>query len=194
DQSKSRRGRWLETANSAPTISGVPDATVRQDGSYSFLPNASDPDGDTLSFSVINLPRWASFDPMSGQLFGTPGLGDIGLYDRIAIGVSDGQASAELPMFAIEVVAYANGAVTLQWVAPTENTDGTPLLDLAGYEIVWGPQSGNYSYSADIANPGITAYMVENLTAGTYYFAVRAINDQGVASRFSNEATRTIDP
>jgi len=193
-QKKTAQGRWAESPNSAPTISGAPDTTVRQGGTYSFLPSASDPDGDMLSFSIMNLPRWANFDPMSGRLFGTPDSGDIGLYIDIQIAVSDGQASAELPTFAIEVVAYANGAVTLSWVAPTENTDGTPLFDLAGYEIFWGGQPGSYSYSVEILNPGITTYIVEHLTAGTYYFAIKAVTDQGLASSFSNEAMKTIAP
>jgi len=121
-------------------------------------------------------------------------LGDIGLYSDILITVSDGQANTVLPVFAVEVIAYANGAATLNWVAPTENTDGSPLLDLAGYEIHWGSQSGDYSSSVEISNPGITTYMVENLTAGTHYFAVRAINTQGMASTLSNEAVKTIAP
>jgi hypothetical protein len=127
-------------------------------------------------------------------MLGTPGLGDIGSYNNIVIAVSDGQASAELPPFAIDVVAYANGVATLSWASPTENTDGSPLLDLAGYEIHWGPQSGSYSYSVEIPNPGVTTYMIDNLTAGTHYFAVKAMNSQGLASTFSNEAVKSIVP
>lgn len=188
------KGRWAQPSNSAPTISGVPDPTVLENRTYDFLPSAYDPDGDTLSFGVRNLPRWAAFDASSGRLFGTPGSGDIGLYSDIVIDVSDGQVSTELPAFAIEVVANANGAVTLSWVAPTQNEDGSPLLDLAGYEIYWGPQSGSYPYSVQISNPGITAYTLENLTAGTYYFAMKARNSQGVTSTFSGETAATIAP
>ena len=117
DQSKTKKGHWAEPSNSTPTISGVPDTTVLQDELYDFLPLADDPDGDTLSFSVRNLPRWATFDTTNGQLIGTPGLGDIGLYSDIVIDVSDGQATTELASFAIDVLAYANGVVTLSWVA-----------------------------------------------------------------------------
>jgi hypothetical protein len=91
-------------------------------------------------------------------------------------------------------MAYATGAATLSWAAPTANTDGSALLDLAGYEIHWGPQSGGYSSAVAVSNPGITTYMIENLTAGTHYFAVMAVNSQGVVSTFSNEAVKTIAP
>lgn len=187
-------GRWAESSNSAPTISGVPDAVVIQDDTYDFLPSAVDPDGDILSFRVTNLPRWATFDTATGQLFGTPVAGDVGLYSNIVIGVSDAQESSELPAFAIEVMAYANGVVTLSWAAPTENTDGSPLLDLAGYEIHLGPQSGSYSDSISIANPGITTYVIDDLTSGTHYFAMKAVNSQGKLSSFSNEGVATIAP
>jgi hypothetical protein len=187
-------GRWAETSNSTPTISGLPGATVVQDEAYDFLPSAVDPDGDILSFHVTNLPRWATFDTVSGQLFGTPSAGDVGLYSNIVIGVSDGQASSDLPAFEIEVMAYANGVVTLSWAAPTENTDESPLLDLAGYEIHWGPQSGTYSNSVAIANPGIASYVIDNLASGTHYFAMKAVNSRGEVSNFSNEAMATIAP
>jgi hypothetical protein len=194
DQSKPRKGRRAEPSNSAPAISGVPDATTLQERAYDFLPTADDPDGDTLSFSVTNLPRWATFDTTSGRLFGTPGLGDIGLYSDIRIDVSDGQANTVLPVFAVEVMAYASGTTTLSWAAPTQNTDGSPLLDLAGYEIHWGSQSGGYSSSVELSNPGIATYMIENLTAGTHYFAIKAVTTQGMASAFSYEAVKTIAP
>lgn len=187
-------GRWSETSNSAPTISGIPDAAVVQDDAYEFLPDAADADGDVLSFHIANLPRWATFDTTTGRLFGAPGAGDVGLYSNIVIGVSDGQASSDLPAFGIEVMAYANGVVTLTWAAPTQNTDGTPLLDLAGYEIHWGPKSGGYSDSVAIANPGITTYVIDNLTSGTHYFAMKAVNGQGQLSGFSNEGVATIAP
>jgi len=184
-------GRWAESSNSAPTISGVPDAAVVQDKTYDFLPGAEDPDGDILSFHITNLPRWATFDASTGRLVGKPNAGDVGLYTQIVISVTDGQKSSELPAFAIEVIAYAGGFVTLNWMAPTENTDGSPLLNLAGYEIHWGARSGSYSDSVVISNPGITSYFIENLTAGTHYFAMRAISSEGISS-FSNEAVATI--
>lgn len=191
---KSNNGRWADTSNSAPTISGNPKTEVIQDGNYYFLPTADDPDSDPLTFHATNLPPWASFDHSNGRIFGTPGAGDIGLYSQITVGVSDGQTTTELPAFSIEVVAYANGTVTLSWVAPTENTDGSPLLDLAGYEIHWGLEPTSYSDSITIMNPGITTYVVDNLTAGTHYFAIQAINSQGGYSTFSNEAMTSIEP
>ena len=50
------------TANRPPVISGTPTAAVDEGSSYLFTPAATDADGDTLSYSVQNLPAWANFN------------------------------------------------------------------------------------------------------------------------------------
>lgn len=91
--------------NTAPSISGVPDGSVTAGNLYSFIPTASDPDLDTLRFSITNQPRWAGFDSATGTLSGTPSEADIGSYGNIIITVSDGTSTAALPGFSIEVTA-----------------------------------------------------------------------------------------
>src|SRR5205814_8237654 len=46
--------------NRPPTISGTPATTATTGTAYSFTPTASDPDGDTLTFSITNPPTSAS--------------------------------------------------------------------------------------------------------------------------------------
>jgi len=178
--------------NSAPTISGNPAKAVTEGTQYSFTPDAGDPDGDSLSFSITNKPSWAAFDTGSGRLSGTPQAGDVGSYADIVISVSDGQASASLGAFSITVEAIAMGSVTLSWSPPTENTDGTALTDLAGYRIYWGTTSGSYPNSVSIDNPGVTTYVVENLVPGTYEFVATSYNTSGVESDYSAPATKTV--
>jgi len=178
--------------NSAPTISGNPAKAVTEGTQYSFTPDAGDPDGDSLSFSIANKPSWAAFDTGTGRLSGTPQAGDVGSYADIVISVSDGQASASLGAFSITVEAIAMGSVTLSWSPPTENTDGTALTDLAGYRIYWGTTSGSYPNSVSIDNPGVTTYVVENLVPGTYEFVATSYNTSGVESDYSAPATKTV--
>jgi len=87
----------------------------------------------------------------------------------------------------------SSGAITLNWTAPTENTDGTPLTDLSGYDIHYGTKSGNYTQSVSVSNPGIATYVVDNLTPGTYYFSVSAVNSAGTESPLSSEVTATVN-
>ncbi|MEM8817441.1 MAG: putative Ig domain-containing protein [Pseudomonadota bacterium] len=180
------------SVNGAPGISGNPPASVVAGTAYTFTPQASDPDNDTLSFTAVNLPAWASFSTATGQISGTPQAGDIGNYNGIRITVSDGMASDELGPFSIEVLAVTLGSVTLSWTPPTTNSDGSPLNDLAGYRIYWGNGGGSYPQSVTINNPSVSSYVVENLAPGDYEFVATALNAAGFESEFSSPATRTV--
>ena len=181
------------TANNAPPqISGSPATDVNVGQNYSFTPTASDPENDTLTFSVSGLPSWASFNTSTGQISGTPQSGDVGTYANIIISVSDGQASASLGSFSVTVQAISLGSVTLTWTAPTQNEDGTDLTDLDGYWIYWGTTPGTYPNSARIDNESVLMYVVDNLAPGTYEFVSTSFNTSGVESAFSNTATKVV--
>jgi len=81
---------------------------------------------------------------------------------------------------------------TLTWNPPTTNVDGTELTDLAGYNIYYGTSSGNYTETANLANPNTTEYTIDNLSPNTYYFAVTAYDEMGNESDYSNEVSKTI--
>ena len=179
-------------ANSPPLISGSPDAMVIVGTEYEFVPTSSDPDNDSLTFSIVGLPTWASFEPTSGRLSGTPGAGDVGTHGGIVITVSDGEYNASLGPFAIAVESIGLGSATLSWTVPTENEDGSPFTDLTGYKIYWGTTPGTYPNSVTINNPGITTYVIENLAPGTYEFVCTVFNSASVESAYSNTATKTI--
>ena len=52
------------------------------------------------------------------------------------------------------------GEISLSWTAPTQNEDGSPLTDLAGYKIYYGQASGQYDASEDLNSPGLTSYVL----------------------------------
>jgi len=180
------------SSNNAPVISGTPGNAVVINNAYSFTPSASDPDGDTFSFNVQNKPAWANFNGTTGALGGTPSLGDVGNYSNIGISVSDGNMSDSLPAFSVGVVQNADGSITLSWTAPTQNEDGTALADLAAYKFYYGTSSGGYSNQVRVDNPGLSTYVIGNLTPATYYIVATAVNAVGVESQFSNEAIKQV--
>lgn len=178
--------------NSPPTISGRAPSAVRYGNRYQFTPNASDPDGDPLTFDVRNLPVWATFDKSTGKISGQPTMADLGVYSDILVSVSDGVASTSLPKFSVAVNQSSSGSITLSWVPPTENVDGSPLTDLAGYVIYYGKSSGIYDQYIQIDNPSVSVFVVDNLDSTTYYFSATAFNSSGVESPFSGEITQTV--
>ena len=182
----------VTAANKAPTISGTPLTSINASSAYAFKPTASDADGDALTFSVANKPAWASFSASTGQLSGTPAAADVGSYANIVISVSDGKITTSLPAFAIAVNQVSLGTATLTWTAPTQNTDGTSLTNLAGFRIVYGTSATALTQTLQIGNPSISSYVVEGLSPATYYFAVRAYNGTGAESANSNVASKLV--
>ena len=176
----------------APIITGSPATTVVIGNEYSFSPAASAASGQALTFSIANKPAWASFDETTGQLSGTPGAADIGTTAGIVISVSDGEQRASLPAFSLTVSQMGGGTATLSWMPPQQNTDGTPLTNLAGYHVYYGTNASSLSKSVTLASPGIATYMVTDLSPGTWYFAVKAYNTANVESILSAKVSKTI--
>jgi hypothetical protein len=181
------------TSNSPPVIVGRAPTAATIGQEYMFLPSATDADGDILTFSIANLPPWATMDPVTGQLSGKPMLGDSAVYEDIVVSVSDGSMTDSLTAFSISVAQVGTRSVTLSWTPPDQYEDGTPLMDLAAYKIYFGLSEGNYPNQIRIDNPGVTSYVVDNLTANTYYFVSTSINSNNVESDFSNVAMKVVN-
>jgi len=180
--------------NRAPTISGSPSTAATVGVAYSFTPQAQDPDGNTLTFSIQNKPAWATFTASTGHLYGTPSATDAGTYSGIIISVSDGAGgNAALPGFAINVRTATTGSATVSWQPPTQNDDGSALTNLAGYRILYGTSSGALNQSIQLTNPGLTSYVVDNLAQGTWFFAMKAYNSNGIESILTNVVSKTVN-
>jgi hypothetical protein len=186
------------TPNITPTISGAPPTAATVGTLYTFTPKASESDGDPLSFSVKNKPVWASFSIATGTISGTPVAANVGTDPSIVISASTGHASASLAPFSITVKqgsgsgSGSTGSATLSWTAPTTNTNGTALTDLAGYHIYYGTSTSSMTNVINVTNPGTTRYTVSSLAAGTWYFAVNAYTTNGLDSARSNVGSKSI--
>ncbi len=183
----------ISVSNQAPTISGTPLTSAKTNEAYSFQPTAVDPDGDTITFKVSNKPAWASFDAKTGRLAGTPSSSSTGKFSGITIVATDGANNSQLGPFEITVTSTATtGSATLSWQPPTENADGSPLTNLAGYKIRYGTKSDTLTLEVKISNPGITTAMIEDLAPATWYFTVSAYTSTGVESLPSAVGSKTV--
>lgn len=170
-----------------PSISGTPVTTVVAGAKYSFQPSASDTDGDALTFSIVNLPKWATFDASSGLLSGTPAASDVGSYQSISISVADGQATAQLAPFTITVTAPAT--------PPPANSPptitGTPATSVqAGSHYAFQPSAqdpdgdalvfsitGKPSWAAFSTNTGLLSGTPASSDVGTDSNIVISVSD-----------------
>jgi hypothetical protein len=118
----------------------------------------------------------------------------VGTYSSIGISVSDGTSARSLQAFSITVtsVGTGTGAATLGWSAPTLNTDGTALTNLAGYKLYHGTSAASLTDVRSISSPGITTYVFDQLPAGTHYFAMTAVNSSGTEGLQSAVGSKVI--
>jgi Putative Ig domain len=183
------------STNHAPTISGTAPTSATVGTAYSFTPSATDPDGDALTYSVANQPAWLTINSATGKLSGTPTA--TGTFANIMISVSDGKGgTASLTGFSVAVASATppstgTGAVTLNWAAPTQNTDGTGLTDLSSYKIVYGRDAGSLTQSKSIPST-VNSAVIDNLASGTWFFAIVSVTASGTESAPTNVASANI--
>ena len=184
---------------SPPIITGTPPSSVTVGSTYSFTPSANSSSGGTLTFSIQQKPAWASLNATTGTLSGTPVAGNAGAYPGIVLSVSDGKSSASLAAFGITVNAApasggaTSGSATVSWVAPTQNTDGSPLSNLAGFHVYYGTSSTNLTQMQPVSSAGASSAVVGNLTSGgTWYFGVKAYTNTGLESDMSSISSKAI--
>jgi Ca2+-binding RTX toxin-like protein len=91
--------------NYAPVLTGTAATTVKASSIYSFQPQVSDLDQDSLTFAIVNQPSWANFDAETGKLSGTPTADQVGFYSGIVISASDGRETTRLSAFDVQVEA-----------------------------------------------------------------------------------------
>jgi hypothetical protein len=81
---------------------------------------------------------------------------------------------------------------TLTWEAPTTNTDGSPLSDLAGFYVhYWSATNHTHDYVLNIANAMATSQVLV-LAPDTWSFAMTAYNTKGRESAFSATVTKEV--
>jgi Fibronectin type III domain len=195
-------------SHAATSIYGTPTTVVQAARYYGFQSWATDTDHRAVTYSIKNKPSWATFNTRYGHLYGIPTSANVGTYSNIVISASDGVSQASLPPFSITVrgtgstsgsgtsggsgTTTTTGSATVNWHPPTENANGTALTNLAGYTIEYGTSANQLTSSVKVTNPGLTSYVIENLSAGTYYFGVTAYNSAGATSAVSNVVSKTI--
>lgn len=85
----------------------------------------------------------------------------------------------------------ADTTATLSWVAPTLNTDGTQITDLAGfkaYEVI----NNTPVLTTTMNGAQFTSVPIINLAQGVHTFYVTAFNTAGIESSPSNQGSKII--
>jgi len=175
-------------------VQGAPAKQVRANEAYSFTPRSAVTGATRPYYQIENRPRWATFYQYSGMLYGVPGNADVGTYKNIRITLVNGTVKASLPAFSIAVnPEFTLRSLTLSWMPPLTNTDGTPLTDLAAYRLYGGNTPDSLSLIIELDNAGMTRLFIDSLPPDRYYFRMSAVNREGVESDLSPLVSRVLE-
>ena len=103
--------------------------------------------------------------------------------------MSAGARAAEAT--APDAVTPTTGSAVVTWSRPTENTDGSPLTNLAGYVLYYGT-GFPVPFSAIYLEANATALEIQNLAPGNWYFQIESVNTEGMPSELSPTVFKTI--
>ena len=138
--------------NRAPSITTAPVTTATAGVAYSYDVNATDPDGDTLTYSLTQAPGGMVINPSNGLIAWTPSSGQTGS-QAVAVRVADPGGLAATQSFSIAVAAPANAAPLITSTAVTTATAGAAY----SYGVnATDPNGDTLTYSLTQAPSGMT--------------------------------------
>jgi hypothetical protein len=184
--------------NTAPTVvisSPTSQQNFISDNEISFTAIASDVEDGALNHAI----QWHSnIDGHLGSGDYVSSLLSAGTHTVTASVVDSESLSNQSQVIVLVELAeveppVAETEATISWLAPTQNTDGSALTDLASFRVYYGASADNLTEFVNINDSSKTSYTFTELTANsTYYFSVTAINSSGTESDASNVTSKAL--
>ncbi|HWG89265.1 MAG TPA: PKD domain-containing protein [Candidatus Thermoplasmatota archaeon] len=180
--------------NHAPVILGaVPAENVTEGSTLTFTLAVEDIDGDTLTWSGVNLPAGATLNAATGAFTWTPGYTQAGVYDGITLTVSDGELSASLPFRLTVVDSLA--APVFDAVPPQAGRERAPLAftvkatDPEGMAVTYRAGPGVPAGVAVNAHTGEVRWTPTYEQAGNHSLVLEAVDADGVVGATTVQVT-----
>ena len=122
-------------SNQAPVLASIGNKSVDENSSLTFGINATDSDGDTLTYSAFDLPSGATFNSQTGIFSWTPSGAQIGQYSMTFTVTDDGDGNLTDSETITITVNTAGGLVGLvgHWTL-NEAASGNTVVDSSGYD------------------------------------------------------------
>lgn len=145
------------------------------------------PSGDNYTFQI---PAQNTTGTVTYSIWSEDTEGNTATTQIYATDIVPDTSSPFAPTDLVVTGGEKEKALSLTWTSPTNNTDGSPLVDLAGYNVYRMTSSGG---ERTLANPELilnTTFEDTGLESGkTYHYVVRAVDAGGNESPDSNEAS-----
>lgn len=181
----------------------APVVTYQRQPNGNWVPVVPSPDGTAVvapsTAAIIDAAgnRWTIGAAGIVAVNGGPDLSTYGVTEIAYVGGLIWQSNGTLwyskavslwssPGVAVSPVAPTTAV--LSWTPPTKNTDGTAITGLTGYVISYGQTTA----LTNTVNVGPVSTYTFSLAAGTWYFAIKAVNSFNVDSAESAVVSKVI--
>jgi hypothetical protein len=156
----------VRLTNAPPILIAPPDRTDPEGAAVSLQLQASDPDGDPLSFKATNLPEGLSLDPLTGVISGTLSFSaSSGSPYNVGVTATDAGFLGDTETFAWTVTDI-NGAPLMQQPSNQFNNEGDtisvqieasdPDNDKLAYAITGLPAGLSYNPDTGLINGSLS--------------------------------------
>jgi len=139
----------VNDVNRAPVLDPIGNKSVDENTLLTFTVNATDPDGDALTYSASNLPQGASFDSATRIFSWTPAYDQAGIYPNVHFEVSDG-------------IATDSEDITIT----VNNVNRPPVLNAIGNKSVNEGETLSFTVSGSDPDGDNLTYSASNLPQG----------------------------
>ena len=176
--------------NQAPVITSTPITTATVDQTYVYNVNATDPNGDTLTYSLTTKPAGMTIKSWNGLINWTPSATQIGNND-VTVKVSDGDLT-DTQSFTITVEGEGvtpnlkltpSSQTVTQGSQATINVVAEDITDLKGASITLNFDASKLEYSSSTAGSFIpNATLMANSTNGSVTLDIAGLGASGYHS------------
>lgn len=141
--------------NRPPTLDAIGNKGVEEGRLLTFAMNATDPDGNLLTYSAGNLPTGANFDPATGTFTWTPSYDQAGNYPNVVLTVTD---DGTPPRSAFEQITITVG-----------NVNRPPALDPIGNRSVAEGQVLSFVFTGTDPDGDPLTFAASNVPTGATF-------------------------
>jgi len=116
---------------------------------------------------------------------------DHGVYDVV---VSNSESSETSLSALLTVLNNMTSSVALTWEVPLQREDGTDLevYEIDGYVVAYGTDANNLDSAVSVSGGWETSFVVEDLPANTYYFAIATVDSKGIQGAYSGVIEQSV--
>ncbi|MCC6508858.1 MAG: putative Ig domain-containing protein, partial [Pirellulaceae bacterium] len=183
----------MGTLNRTPEFDTQAPSAVRVGNVYRYDSGATDPDKDTLKYSLVSGPSGLTIDALTGMIVWTPTVDDVGTHavtidtvdpfgasdtQRFTIEVVDASAINRPPVFITDPIIDAYVGVNYQYASRAADPD----FDALTYAMIVGPTgmsmlAGPSSPSNAVDPAGNLSWTPPAAAAGTYVPVTLQVED-----------------